>query len=158
MLVRPLLTACFLGGLFPLLSQAQTPPATSRFYMGVGATLYSNVPFQTTSIVPHLLGPSLLAGWQFTPRLAGQAGLSYHWATDFYASPSSSPPLYADRTLPLSASARPTALYAYYARGEVSLRVAGRRHALTRASAAHLRQPRSARPRASSFPQLRHAA
>jgi hypothetical protein len=63
MLVRQLLSAYLLSGPLPLLSHAQTAPATSRFYVGVGATLYFNVPFNTTGIVTRLLGPSLLAGW-----------------------------------------------------------------------------------------------
>ncbi len=47
--------------------------------------MLSNVPFKDQGTVPRLIGPSLTAGMQFTPRLAGQIGLSYHWKTDVYS-------------------------------------------------------------------------
>jgi hypothetical protein len=84
MLFRTLLTVGLLGSLAPLTSQAQDAPASPRFYVGVGANLLSNVPFKSYGIVPRLIGPSLTAGMQFTPRLAGQVGLSYHRKKDSY--------------------------------------------------------------------------
>jgi hypothetical protein len=88
MLIRTLLNVSLLAGMLPLTSHAQTAPASSRFYVGVGANLYSNVPFKDRKTVPRLLGPSLTVGMQFTPRLAGQAGLSYHWQGQEYSFPS----------------------------------------------------------------------
>jgi hypothetical protein len=84
MLSHLLLTTGLLGTLLPLSSPAQTAPASSRFYVGVGVNLLSNLPFKDRGIVPRLIGPALTAGVQFTPRLAGQVGLSYHWEKDSY--------------------------------------------------------------------------
>jgi hypothetical protein len=76
-----LLITGLLGTLLPLSSPAQTAPAAPRFYVGVGANLLSNVPFNDRTllpVVPRLFGPSLTAGWLFTPRWALQVGFSYH--------------------------------------------------------------------------------
>jgi hypothetical protein len=82
MLLRTLLSASLLGGILPLASQAQITPDASRFYVGVRANMLSNVPFKDRGLVPQLVGPALTAGMQFTPRLAGQVGLSYHWGKE----------------------------------------------------------------------------
>ncbi|TFZ62222.1 porin family protein [Hymenobacter sp. UV11] len=84
MLSHTLLTTCLLGILLPLTSPAQTAPASSRFYVGVGANLLSNTPFKDRGIVPRILGPSITAGVNFMPRLALQVGLSYHGKKDTY--------------------------------------------------------------------------
>ncbi|RZJ95337.1 MAG: porin family protein [Hymenobacter sp.] len=81
---RTLLAASLLSGLLPLTSQAQTVPVSSRFYVGVGANMLSNVPFKDQGAVPRIIGPSLTAGMQLTPRLAVQAGLSYHQKNETY--------------------------------------------------------------------------
>jgi hypothetical protein len=65
----------------PLVSVAQTDPASSHFYIGVGANLLTNVPFNSSG-VPRLIGPALTAGVQLTPHLALQAGVAYHWKSD----------------------------------------------------------------------------
>jgi hypothetical protein len=70
----------------PLLSFAQAGPASSRFYVGVGANLLTDVPFNSTS-VPNLVGPSLTAGMQLAPRLAVQVSAAYHWQHDTYTYP-----------------------------------------------------------------------
>jgi hypothetical protein len=70
-----------LGTLLPLASPAQTAPTLPRFYVGVGANMLSNVPFNDRAlvpVVPRLFGPSLTAGWLFMPRWALQVGFSYH--------------------------------------------------------------------------------
>ncbi|MGI4735733.1 MAG: outer membrane beta-barrel protein [Janthinobacterium lividum] len=70
-----------LGTLLPLASPAQTAPTSPRFYVGVGANLLANVPFNDRAlvpVVPRLFGASLTAGWLFTPRWALQVGFSYH--------------------------------------------------------------------------------
>jgi hypothetical protein len=76
-----LLITGLLGTLLPLSSPAQTAPIAPRFYVGVGANLLSNVPFndrKLVPVVPRLFGPSLTAGVHFTPRWALQVGFSYH--------------------------------------------------------------------------------
>jgi hypothetical protein len=76
-----LLITGLLGTLLPLSSPAQTAPTVPRFYVGVGANLLSNVPFndrKLVPVVPRLFGPSLTAGVHFTPRWALQVGFSYH--------------------------------------------------------------------------------
>jgi hypothetical protein len=76
-----LLITGLLGTLLPLSSPAQTAPTAPRFYVGVGANLLSNVPFndrKLVPVVPRLFGPSLTAGVHFTPRWALQVGFSYH--------------------------------------------------------------------------------
>jgi hypothetical protein len=81
MLAPLLLITGLLGTLLPLASPAQTAPAAPRFYVGVGANLLSNVPFndrRIVPVVPRLFGPSLTAGWHSTPRWALQVGFSYH--------------------------------------------------------------------------------
>ena len=83
MFSRILFAASILSGL-PLASHAQTTPPAARFYVGVGANMLSNVPFKDQGIVPRIIGPALTAGLQLTPRLAVQAGLSYHWKTETY--------------------------------------------------------------------------
>jgi hypothetical protein len=81
MLAPILLITGLLGTLLPLSSPAQTAPTAPRFYVGVGANLLSNVPFndrKLVPVVPRLFGPSLTAGVHFTPRWALQVGFSYH--------------------------------------------------------------------------------
>jgi hypothetical protein len=76
-----LLITGLLGTLLPLASPAQTAPASPRFYVGVGANLLANVPFndrKLVPLVPRIFGTSLTAGWLFTPRWALQVGFSYH--------------------------------------------------------------------------------
>lgn len=75
---RLLLVTGWLCTFLPLTSAAQTSPGSSRFYVGVGTNLLSNVPFKQQGTVPRSLGPALTVGRQFTPRLALQTGLSYH--------------------------------------------------------------------------------
>jgi hypothetical protein len=62
----------------PLVSQAQTDPASSHFYVGAGVNLLTNVPF-TNAGAPRLYGPSLTAGVNLAPRLALQASVAYQW-------------------------------------------------------------------------------
>lgn len=90
MFFRTLFTASLLTGILPLASHAQTAP---RFYVGAGANLLTNTPFNS-GIAPHLLGPSLTAGWQFIPHLALQASVAYQWEKDNY----SQAYLYTDQT------------------------------------------------------------
>jgi hypothetical protein len=71
----------------PLVSLAQTEPASSRFYAGVGANLLTNVPFNSAG-VPRLVGPSLTGGMYLSPRLALQASVSYHWQSESHTFPS----------------------------------------------------------------------
>ncbi|MGI4820404.1 MAG: hypothetical protein ACRYFV_04245 [Janthinobacterium lividum] len=70
----------------PLISLAQTASVSSHFYVGVGADLLTNVPFNSASI-PHLVGPALTAGLQLNARLALQLGVAYHWTNDSYTNP-----------------------------------------------------------------------
>jgi hypothetical protein len=84
MLLRTLLPICLLGSLVSLASHAQTNSASPRFYVGVGGNMLSNLPFKERQTVPQVVGPALTAGMRFTPRLAGQIGLSYHWKKDTY--------------------------------------------------------------------------
>ena len=81
MFSRTLFTAGFLVGILPLASHAQT---TSGFYVGAGANLITNVPFNLGT-APRLVGPSLTAGWHFTPALALQASVAYQWEGDSYS-------------------------------------------------------------------------
>ncbi|RZL09556.1 MAG: hypothetical protein EOO62_13955 [Hymenobacter sp.] len=81
---RTLLAAAIVSGLVSLPGHAQTAPASPRFYVGLGANMLSNVPFKDQGMVPRLVGPALTAGMQFTPRLAGQIGVSYQWKKDTY--------------------------------------------------------------------------
>jgi hypothetical protein len=90
MVSRTLFTASLLVGILPLAGHAQNAP---RFYVGAGANLLTNVPFNLR-IAPRLLGPSFTAGWQFTPALALQASVAYQWTKDNY----SEAYLYIDRT------------------------------------------------------------
>lgn len=69
----------------PLLSTAQTTASAPRFYVGAGANLLTDVPFNTTG-APTLLGPSLTAGLQLAPRLALQVSAAYHWQQKSYTS------------------------------------------------------------------------
>lgn len=88
-----LLTTGLLVTLLPLSSAAQTTPTPPRFYVGIGANMLSNVPFKDRGVVPRLIGPALTASRQFTSRLAGQVGLSYHWDKDSYEyTPIDTPP------------------------------------------------------------------
>jgi hypothetical protein len=72
---------------FPLIGVAQTDPTPRHFYIGVGANLLTNVPFNSAG-VPRLVGPALTAGVQVGPRWALQAGMAYHWTGDSYTTPS----------------------------------------------------------------------
>jgi hypothetical protein len=76
---KKLLLLAALG--LPQLSFAQTGPASSRFYVGVGANLLTDVPANSVG-VPNLVGPSLTAGMQLAPQLALQISASYHWKHD----------------------------------------------------------------------------
>jgi hypothetical protein len=71
----------------PLVSLAQIAPASSQFYVGIGADLLTNVPFNSASVPSHLVGPALSAGLQLNPRLALQLGVAYHWTSDSYTTP-----------------------------------------------------------------------
>ena len=71
----------------PLLGFAQTGPSSSRFYVGVGANLITDAPFNSAG-TPHLVGPSLTAGLQLTPRLAVQVSGAYHWQENSYTTSS----------------------------------------------------------------------
>jgi hypothetical protein len=66
----------------PVVSHAQT--TTSRFYAGASANLLSNTPFNSGP-APRLVGPSLTAGFQLTPHVALQAGISYHWQKEGFS-------------------------------------------------------------------------
>lgn len=98
---HPLLLASSLVSLLPLVSQAQT---TSHFYVGAGANMLTNAPFGS-KIWPRRVGPSLTAGWQFTPRLAVQASAAYQWDKDvysdthLYSTPTSPVPTFFIRTI-----------------------------------------------------------
>lgn len=63
----------------PLLGHAQAGPPAARFYVGAGASLFSNVPFNEAGW-SRRVGPALTAGVQLTPRLAVQTGVSYYRA------------------------------------------------------------------------------
>jgi hypothetical protein len=82
---KKVLLLASLAGL-PLLGFAQTAPTSSRFYAGVGANLLTDVPFNSTS-TPNLVGPSLTAGLQLSPRLAVQVSAAYHWTKNSYTTP-----------------------------------------------------------------------
>jgi hypothetical protein len=93
MLAPILLTTGLLSTLLPLSSPAQTaPPASPRFYVGVGANLLANVPFKDRALVPRIFGPSLTAGLLFTPRWALQVGFSYHGKQEPIYDPNSPTP------------------------------------------------------------------
>ena len=69
-----------LTGSQPLAATAQTllaPPAASRYYAGLGGTVgaYQLAGKQTTNI----LAPVLTGGLRFSPRLAVEMSLVYHW-------------------------------------------------------------------------------
>ncbi|RZK20632.1 MAG: porin family protein [Hymenobacter sp.] len=89
MLSHILLTTGLLGTLLPLSSPAQTVPASSRFYVGIGANLLSNLPFKDRGIVPSSFGPSLTVGLPFKPRWALQVGFSYHGKSETIDNPNS---------------------------------------------------------------------
>lgn len=89
MISHLLLTTGLLGTLLPFSSAAQTAPASSRFYLGVGANLLSNLPFKDRGIVPSSFGPSLTVGLPFTPRWALQVGFSYHGKRETITNPNS---------------------------------------------------------------------
>gem|GEM_PF-1523441 len=67
----------------PVLSSAQTTPTSSKFYVGVGASVLTDIIFRPSSYspLPALVGPSLTFGRQFSPRLGAQIGASYAWRT-----------------------------------------------------------------------------
>jgi hypothetical protein len=71
-----------LAASLPLVGHAQT--TSSRFYVGAGANILSDVPFNSAG-VSHLAGPSLTAGLQLTPHVALQAGVSYQWQKETYS-------------------------------------------------------------------------
>jgi hypothetical protein len=79
MFSRTLFTAGLLAGILPLASHAQTAP---RFYVGAGASLFTNVPLVSGGAAPRLYGPALTAGLQLTPHLALQTGVAYFWQND----------------------------------------------------------------------------
>lgn len=89
MLSHLLLTTGLLGTLLPLSSSAQVAPASSRFYVGVGGNLLSNLPFKDRGIVPSSFGPALTVGLPFTPRWALQVGFSYHGKRETIDNPNS---------------------------------------------------------------------
>jgi hypothetical protein len=78
MLLRTFLLAGLGAGLVPLASHAQTTFTAPHYYLGVGANLLSNVPFNSVG-VPSLVGPALVAGRQLNSRVALQIGASLHW-------------------------------------------------------------------------------
>jgi hypothetical protein len=90
-MLRPLLTLSLLGSLLPLTSRAQTTAEAPRFYVGLSGNQLSNIPFNQNGPVPRIIGPALTAGWQLTPRLAVQTGLSYHWKKDSFVTYQSPP-------------------------------------------------------------------
>ncbi len=59
MLSRILFTAGLLASILPLASHAQTAP---RFYVGAGASLFTNMPSPLGDAAPRLYGPALTAG------------------------------------------------------------------------------------------------
>jgi hypothetical protein len=77
---KKLLLLTSLAGL-PLLSVAQTEPASPHFYVGLGANLLTKVP-ASSAVVPRLVGPAATGGLHLGPRLALQASLSYHWKNE----------------------------------------------------------------------------
>lgn len=81
---KKLLLLAALG--IPQLSFAQAGPASARFYVGVGANFLTDMPF-TSGEGPNLLGPSLTAGMQLTPRLALQISGAYQWKHKSYTYP-----------------------------------------------------------------------
>lgn len=78
-----LLLACagaLLAGSQPLATTAQTlpnPPAANRYYVGLGGTVgaYQLAGKQTANI----LAPVVTGGLRFSPRLAVEMSLVYHW-------------------------------------------------------------------------------
>lgn len=80
---KKLLYLALLG--IPQLGFAQTTPASARFYVGAGANLLRDTPFRSGGTT--LVGPSLTAGMQFTPRLAVQISAAYQWQHDTFTYP-----------------------------------------------------------------------
>ena len=80
MLQKLLLLTSLVG--LPVLGLAQTTPTTG-FYLGAGANLITDVPFYSAGVTT-LVGPSLTAGFQFSPRLAVQVSAAYHWRKKTY--------------------------------------------------------------------------
>jgi len=72
---KKLLCLALLG--IPQLGFAQSSPTSARFYVGAGANLLRDFP--SGSEATTLVGPSLTAGMQLTPRLAVQVSAAYHW-------------------------------------------------------------------------------
>jgi hypothetical protein len=70
--------AALLAAGLPLVSFAQTPGATPRFYAGLGASLLTDAPF-VDSGSSTILGPALAAGVRLSPRWAVQAGAALAW-------------------------------------------------------------------------------
>ncbi len=68
--------------LLPVVSHAQT--TDSHVYAGASANLLSNIPFSSAGD-SRLVGPSLTAGFQFTPHVALQVGVSYQWKKDTFS-------------------------------------------------------------------------
>lgn len=83
MLLRALLTTSLLGSLLSVNSHAQTLSVSSRYYIGASVSLLTNVPF-TSGGAPRLVGPSVTAGIQFSPRLSSQAGVAYYRKSETY--------------------------------------------------------------------------
>ncbi len=102
---RLLFTTGLLSTLLPLASHAQTTPASSRYYVGLGANLLTDSFFKTRESGPTLIGPALTAGLQLTPRLAVQAGLTYQWKVNSY---------YAEYTTPRPAISTATTRINYF--------------------------------------------
>jgi hypothetical protein len=98
---QSLLLASSLASLLPLAGHAQTTP---HLYVGAGANLLTNAPFGS-KIWPRRVGPSLTAGWQFTPQLAVQVSAAYQWNkdvysdTNLYSTPTSPVPSFFIRTM-----------------------------------------------------------
>lgn len=67
----------------PLLSAAQTTSISPKFYVGVGASVLTDVIFRPSSYSPDpaLIGPAFTFGMQFSPRLGAQISASYAWRT-----------------------------------------------------------------------------
>lgn len=75
----------FLAGLasLPLVGSAQTTPSSSPFYVGLGASALTSLPFQR-SYGPTIYGPAFTAGAQLSPRWALQLGAGLGWQHEEY--------------------------------------------------------------------------
>jgi hypothetical protein len=95
----------------PLLSAAQTPPLSPKFYVGVGASILTDAVFRYYPYASNtaVVSPVLTLGWQFTPQLSAQLGASYHWQTQ----DESYPDVYTSRTRTRSLTAPILLRYAF---------------------------------------------